>query len=391
MEFHEGYNRLVNHDILPPPIWVSTTTGLKKLVDDLRSQPRVAVDTESNSLHAYREQVCLLQFSIPSADYLVDPLILLDLSPLAPLFSDPMIEKVFHAVEYDQICLKRDFGITISNIFDTMQAARILGYKQVGLDSMLAEKIGITLNKRYQKADWGGRPLSPEMLNYARLDTHHLLDLRDALQAELKARGRWELAYEEFARLAAGNGVIKPEVPSWQRVKGTQHFTPRQLTILNELCLWRDAQAEKMARPVFKVMDDKRLVSIALATPKTQADLEALNLTPRQVYVFGDNILQAVMRGKKAYLIQRTHTGRPDPNFLDRLNLLSGWRKDIALKIGVESDIVLPKAWMHTIAEQNPKNMLELSALMPKAPWRLGAFGVEILKTLQNRGGSSQK
>jgi ribonuclease D len=139
------------------------------------------------------------------------------------------------------------------------------------------------------------------------------------------------------------------------------------------------------------VMDDKRLVSIALATPKTQADLEALNLTPRQVYVFGDNILQAVMRGKKAYLIQRTHTGRPDPNFLNRLNLLSGWRKDIALKIGVESDIVLPKAWMHTIAEQNPKNMLELSALMPKAPWRLEAFGVEILKTLQNREGSSQK
>jgi ribonuclease D len=180
---------------LPPPVWVEEPQALNRLVRTLALQPRLAVDTESNSLHAYREQVCLVQFSIPAADYLVDPLVLHDLSPLVPLFSDPKIEKVFHAVEYDLICLKRDFGITLANIFDTMQAARILGYKQVGLDSMLAEKLGIILNKRFQKADWGERPLSQEMLNYARLDTHHLLDLRDNLQSELQQRGRWELAF----------------------------------------------------------------------------------------------------------------------------------------------------------------------------------------------------
>ncbi len=371
---------------LPAPVWVADPRILDRLARILASQPRLAVDTESNSLHAYREQVCLVQFSTPTTDYLVDPLVLHDLSPLAPIFSDPNIEKVFHAAEYDLICLKRDFGITIANIFDTMQAARILGYKQVGLDSMLAEKLGITLNKRYQKADWGERPLSPEMLNYARLDTHHLLDLRDSLQAELQARNRWELAHEEFARLAVGNGVSKPEISSWQRVKGTQHFTTRQLTILHELCLWREAQAEKMGRPVFKVIDDKRLVSITLATPTTQADLEALNLTPRQVHVFGDDILRAVYRGRKAGPIQRPLSGRPDPNVLNRLNVLSNWRKAVAMQIGVESDIVLPKAWMHSIAEQNPKTMSELSSHMPQSPWRLRTYGLEILKTLHPRG-----
>jgi ribonuclease D len=370
---------------LPPPIWVAEPNALESLARSLAKQPRLAVDTESNSLHAFREQVCLIQFSTPDVDYLLDPLVLRDISPLAPLFSDPKIEKVFHAVEYDLICLKRDFGISLANIFDTMQAARILGYKQVGLDSMLAGKLGITLNKRYQKADWGERPLSPEMLNYARLDTHHLLELRDSLQTELKERGRWELALEEFARLAICNGVNKPEVSAWQRVKGTQHFTGRQLAILQELCLWRDAQAERMGRPVFKVMDDKRLVAITLASPKNQPDLEALNLTPRQIYMYGDEILRAVGRGRKADLVQRPHSDRPDPAVLNRLNVLSNWRKAVGQKIGVESDVILPKGWMHTIAERNPRTMQELSTLMPLSPWRLATFGAEILETLNGK------
>ena len=367
---------------LPPPVWVADPASLALLARSLARQPRLAVDTESNSLHAYRERVCLIQFSTPQTDYLVDPLALHDLSAIAPLFSNPGIEKVFHAVEYDQICLKRDFGITFEHIFDTMQAARILGYKQVGLDSMLAEKLSINVDKRYQKADWGERPLSPEMLSYARLDTHHLLDLRDSLQTELQQRGRWELACEEFTRLAAGNGNTRADLPAWQRVKGTRNLSRQQLAILQELCAWRGAQAEHMGRPVFKVMDDKRLVSIALAAPKSETDLENLNLTARQIYVFGGDILKAVGRGRKAAPVHRPLSDRPDPQMLNRLNALSGWRKGAAQKMEVESDVILPKPWMHAIAEQNPQSLAELSTLMPQSPWRLEAFGVQILAAL---------
>jgi len=370
---------------LPPPVWVADPGSLAILARSLPSHSRLAVDTESNSLHAYREQVCLIQFSTPQTDYLVDPLALHDLSAIGPLFSNPGIEKVFHAVEYDQICLKRDFGITFVNIFDTMQAARILGYKQVGLDAMLAEKLGISMDKRYQKADWGERPLSPEMLNYARLDTHHLLDLRNSLQAELQQRGRWELACEEFTRLAAGNGTTKADLPAWQRVKGTRNLSRQQLAILQELCNWRGVQAEHMGRPVFKVMDDKRMVSISLAAPRSETDLEALNLTARQIYVFGNDILKAVRRGRKAAPVHRPISDRPDPHILNRLNALSGWRKSAAQKMEVESDVVLPKPWMHTIAEQNPQSLRELSVLMPESPWRLEAFGVQILKALHEK------
>ena len=168
-------------DSLPPPLWVSSKELLQKMITDIASQPRVAVDTESNSLHAFREQVCLMQFSTPKADYIVDPLEFEDLLLLAPIFSDKYIEKIFHAAEYDLICLKRDFNFKFANLFDTMQAARVLGYPAVGLDRLLGDKFRIQMDKRHQKANWAARPLSREQIHYARLDTHYLFDLLNIL------------------------------------------------------------------------------------------------------------------------------------------------------------------------------------------------------------------
>jgi ribonuclease D len=370
---------------LSPPIWIATPAALQKLADELAGLTRIAVDTESNSLHAFREQLCLIQFSTPQADYLVDSLAIRDLSPLQPVFKNPRIEKIFHAAEYDLICLKRDSGITVDNLFDTMQAARILGCERVGLDSILADKLGIHLDKKYQKADWGARPLSPEMLNYARLDTHHLLPLRDHLQAELKTRGRWELAQEEFIRLAGGNGNGKAEIPAWQRLKGTHKFSQQQIAILHELCHWRDTQAQRVNRPPFKVLDNKRLVAVAETMPVSEDDLEALGLTARQIQNYGPEILKAVIQGKKSPMVSRPRPSRPDQGYLDRVNILSEWRKTTGQNTGLESDLILPKNWMLAIAEKNPRDLKELAALMPHAPWRLENFGGQIIKVLAGR------
>ena len=188
------YNNAVTIISLPPPSLVQSPDDFLKLIHDLDNQARIAVDTESNSLHAYRERVCLIQFSTPEQDYILDPLALDDLSPLASIFSNPRIQKIFHASEYDIICLRRDYGFTFSNIFDTMQAGRILGRKQAGLDRLLEDKFGIKVNKRFQKADWGVRPLSRDLLLYARLDTHYLIPLSDLLKTELEEKGLWQLA-----------------------------------------------------------------------------------------------------------------------------------------------------------------------------------------------------
>ena len=196
---------------LPPPVWVDRQDKFDHMVAELSAQGRIAVDTESNSLHAYRERVCLIQFSIPKKDYVVDPLVIQDLSALAPLFANPKIEKIFHAAEYDLLCLRRDYGFEFAKLFDTMQAARILGYGYVGLDNLLAEKFGVKIDKRHQKADWGARPLTSAQMDYARFDTHYLFQLRDLLEGELREKERWELALEDFA-LACKVGEPKERI-----------------------------------------------------------------------------------------------------------------------------------------------------------------------------------
>src|SRR5581483_4069614 len=118
------------------PVLVTTTTGFDEMFAQLREQPRIAVDTEADSLYSYYEKVCLVQFSIPGRDFILDTLSVKTIEPLGELFADPTIEMVFHAAEYDILSLKRDYQFTFENIFDTMVAARVLGWKHVGLGSI---------------------------------------------------------------------------------------------------------------------------------------------------------------------------------------------------------------------------------------------------------------
>ncbi|RME90241.1 MAG: hypothetical protein D6770_02875 [Anaerolineae bacterium] len=373
-------------DHLPPPVWVDTATALHRLVDDLMRQRRVAVDTESNSLYAYRERVCLLQFSTPETDYLLDPLTLTDLRSLAPFFASPEIEKVFHASEYDVICLKRDFGFTFANLFDTMLAARILGYEAVGLGSLLAEKFGVHLNKRYQRANWGKRPLEPELLRYARLDTHYLLPLRDRLQAELEAAGLWPLAREDFAmacEVTPNHHPGRKGCSTWERLDSHRTLSPRQRTILDELCHCRERLAKRADRPVFKIVSDRTLVHLAQAVPQDKADLAEAGLSSRQIRRFGSELLSAVRKGMRAPLVRRSVHERPDPAFVARLEALKEWRKREARRMGVGSDVVLPRRLLYAIASRAPADERELAEVLARSPWRLEHFGAQILEVLR--------
>lgn len=368
----------------PPAIWIDTLSGLKEMAKALACQPRIAIDTEANSLHAYREQVCLIQFSTLDEDYLVDPLALPDLSSLAPILADPEIEKVFHAASYDLAGLKRDFGFKIHPIFDTMQAARLLGYRHVSLEAMLVTNFGLQLDKRYQKVNWARRPLPSEWLNYARLDTRYLVPLRDILAKELKNKALWPLAQEEFARLARVNGTSNSihTLSLWERLPQAQKLNERQLTVLKELCLWREKQAQRLNWPVFKVMGEKTLVLLAQATPQSFRELETLGLTARQIRCFGSGLLSAIQHGLSSPPIQRTAGPRPDQGYLARLETLRRWRQLAGKRWGLAADLILPREFMERIAHRPPSSWQELIVLLPDSPWRLEQFGEAILNLL---------
>ena len=369
---------------IPDPQLIDTTEKLKELVARLENEPRLAVDTEANSLHAYHERVCLLQFSTPDEDYLVDPLSIDDMTWLGPLFSDAAIEVVFHAAEYDLIGLQRDFAFTFANIFDTMVAARTLGYKAVGLASLLNAKFEIEVDKHHQKADWGQRPLTPSMISYAGIDTHYLLQLRDLLAAELEEKGLMPLAQEDFKRAcfvaAAQPG---PQKAAWERVDGRKDLDARQQTILHELCQARESLASKMDRPVFKVVDDKVLLQLAQTELEKSEQLLEAGLSERQYHRFGKALWDAHNRGRRAPLVTPTTMERMPESQVKRLQKLKQWRKDKAKELEVESDVVLPKVHMNNIAQVRGINAEKLASLMADSPYRLARWGEEILTALR--------
>jgi ribonuclease D len=376
----------MNTASLPKPILITRPDALRQMVNKLSSEPILAVDTESNSLYAYQERVCLIQFSTPQDDFLVDPLALDDLSPLESLFADPHIEKIFHAAEYDLITLKRDYKFDFENLFDTMIAARILGWEEIGLGSILKAEFDVELNKRYQRANWGKRPIPPEMLAYARLDTHYLIPLRFRLKSELKSNGRWPLAEEDFARLRHVNGrdpQDQPE-PCW-RVRGAYDLNPQQAAVLLELCRYRTKVAKSINRPVFKVIGDRTLLAIAEMCPRSEGELKVITaLSPKQCQRHAAGLLRAVEGGLKAEPVYPPRNPRPNELYLLRLETLRNWRKMTAKEMQVKSDVVLPRDVMNAIAAHDPANHDELAELMDQVPWRLDRFGDQILGTLSD-------
>jgi len=356
------------------------------MIAALRGQPLLALDTESDSLYRYFFKVGLIQISTPSTDYLVDPLRLPDLAPLGDIMADPTVEKVFHAAENDILMLKRDFSFRFANVFDTMLAARILGWKEVSLAALLAQRFGVTLDKRAQLTDWGHRPLDAAQLSYARLDSHYLLALRDLLIAELRQRRRWREAQDAFTGLPQITYVEKPFDPEgFWRIKGARDLRGNELAILRQLYLWRDEQARKLDRPPFKVLGDNKLVEMSRTQPVRLAELP---LSARQIELFGRSILAAIAAGRgdptpPPPARQSNGNGRPTPEALARFDQLRAWRVRRATDRAVDADLILNNHALMTIARAAPATLEALAALDVMGAWKLEEYGPDVLRVLE--------
>jgi len=253
---------------------------LEALVPRLLTEPAVAFDTEADSFYHYREKICLLQVATPSRPqfaYLIDPLAMggpANLILLAPVFASEQIRVIFHAAEYDLFLLKRDCGISIANLFDTMISAQLLGYPSIGLAALAKAHFDVTLPKEEQRSDWSTRPLSEEQLRYAAMDVYYLVELAERLDAELHAKARWSWAQEEFLALC------NREVPArtfdeygYLKLKGARHLPPRNLSVLRELYVMRDAEARQIDRPAFMILSPNTIIDLAERAPRTKLEI----------------------------------------------------------------------------------------------------------------------
>jgi ribonuclease D len=311
-----------------------------------------------------------------------------DLRPLGKVTAHPAIEIVFHAAEYDMMCLKRDFDFRFVNIFDTMFAARILGYELVGLSNLLETYFGVHHDKRFQRANWGLRPLTNQQKNYARMDTHFLLPLRDILYSQLVEQNALAETQEIFSDLIR----VKPQYPEFDedgywRIGAARHFNPRQMACLRELYLWREATASYEDTPPFKIMTNETLAQVVKHNPRKLEDLQRTRLF-RNSFIrrYGQEILVALDKGRKAKPPSKPHRYHVDMQTVARHEQLKQWRKERAQQRGVESDIIIPRDTLWEIAKAAPKTWEDLTKLSHLGPWRLATYGQEILRVLASNG-----
>jgi ribonuclease D len=280
-----------------PPVLVADAAGLHHLLDHVRAERVVAIDTESNSFHVYRERICLIQVSTRTEDFIVDPLAV-DVSPLGEVFCDGR-ETVFHGADYDVRCMKREYRWRLPRLFDTMAAARRLGRPGLGLSALVEAHFGVRLSKANQRSDWGRRPLTREQIAYAALDTRFLLPLYDLLAGELAACGALEDARREFDRIAA----VEPrervfDREGWRRLKGARELDPRGREVLRALWLAREDAARESDRPPFKVLAEQTMVEVARLRPSgTEALARVPGVTPSVLRRLGPSMLAALEAG----------------------------------------------------------------------------------------------
>ncbi len=385
----------------PTPILVYTPKALRQMIAQLRKRVRFALDTESNSLYSYQGRVCLIQISAPDGngagmvDYLVDPLRLDDLAPLGELLADSANEIVMHAADNDMLTLYRSYGFTFARIFDTQLAARILGWKQVGLAAILEKNFGLVSDKRMQRTDWGKRPLTPQQIAYAVMDTHYLLPLRDLLVEELQQRGRWEEAQDAFAMLAAADQSLRQtDERTFWGMRATRDVEREQHGVLEALWQWREETARAADRPPFKVVNDSVLIAMAQQQPQNLDGLRSIDgLSDLQVRRYGNALLNALDIGRVRPLPPLPNgDSRPDHMLekpaVARFDALRRWRTETARARGVDPDIVLPNSTLLAIAQHNPATLEELSKVPDLGVWKTANYGPQILATLAKTGSS---
>ena len=328
---------------------IADVSQLSELLPQLKSVDRVAIDTEADSLHCYREKLCLLQISIPNNDVIVDPLADVDLAPLRDALAGKEI--VLHGADYDLRLLRRNMDFVPQRIFDTVIAARMIGLREFSLAALVQRYFDVELAKGSQKANWAQRPLSARMAEYAINDTRYLLSLADRLENELESRGRMEWFRQSCQRGLDFSAVDRErDVDEAWRISGAGALRGRASAVLRELWNWREREAEAVDRPPFHILQNRELLHSAerFAAGDTP---DYKHFSDRRGRAFREAAGCGLNLPEKDWPTRPKRFGtRPSAEVIKRTEQLRRNRDHAAKELHIEASFIAPRATLEAIA-----------------------------------------
>ncbi|MCE0498883.1 MAG: ribonuclease D [Methylacidiphilales bacterium] len=355
-------------------IWVNTPQALDFFVTSLRGYFPLALDTEADSLHHYRESVCLIQVTHAEQHFLIDPLHPFSLDELWPPTSRHTW--ILHGADFDLRMLRRAGAPEPQAVFDTMLAAQLVGLRAFGYGALVEQFCGITLDKKSQKADWSQRPLSPAMIDYAVQDTQYLEPIAEALGRQLDDKRRREWHEQSCARVVASSRIAREDDPenAW-RISGSSLLSPPAQAIVKELWHWREKEAETVDLPVFKVLHNELLLDLAVwcaenpRVPPMGAPCWPRRSSPPR----SERLVEAIERGRAAPPIPRPPRPERPPRDIaaeQRMEKLRAHRDKVAVELGLDPTVIAAKSVLQDVARKPETAAETLIADSRWCPWQ---------------------
>ncbi|MBP7797790.1 MAG: HRDC domain-containing protein [Thermoanaerobaculaceae bacterium] len=362
--------------------WVADAGDLARLCEAAQELDRIAVDTEADSFHVYRSKLCLVQICAGKGVWLVDPLALgrAGMAPLVELLADARVEKVMHGADYDLRVLDRELGASVRGLADTQLAAQLGGARAFGLAVLLEQELGVLVDKRFQRANWGERPLSAALREYAAGDVGHLPALADRLQARLGELGRLEWWREECAALEGVRWEESvPDQLAFLRVPGARGLRGIARDRLAALWVWREACAAARDCPPFRILQPETLLQLASRPPENLKALgETRGVGRRLVGEHGRELLALLAAPPPAPERPRVVPPPRDKVRETRVAELRAARDKIAGELGIDGGVLAPRAALEAIVDARPTSPEALGSCLGRR-WRTTVLAPTLL------------
>ena len=369
--------------------FIESEKELQRVCEDLLKEKIIGVDLEADSMHCFKEKICLIQIATEKQAYLIDPFEIKAAPFFIRVLENSDVMTVFHGADFDIRTLDREYQARVKNLFDTEIACRFLGVRERGLGALLKKHFNVDANKKFQKEDWSKRPLSHEMIEYSVGDVTHLIELQDILMRQLMEKGRLSWAEEEFEIQAGVRYEGNHSLPLFIKFKGAGKMDNRTLAVLENLLQMRLSIAEKKDLPLFKVISNDSIMTMAHEKPvNVDRMLQMRALSPKQAGMYGNFCVDAIVRALN--LAHRDLPSYPkmrrpkrDDRAEQRIERLKKMREKLSLSMDMEPGLLLNNSAIEGIAVKNPSNNEELLKIDFIRRWQVEAMGDDILSTLQ--------
>lgn len=343
-------------------MYISTSDELSAFCERIGNEPVIAVDTEFLRERTYYPKLCLVQVGTPKEIGAIDPILIEDLSPLARIFADERVTKVFHACGQDLEVILDSMGVTCASVFDTQVAAAFLGMRQqVSYASLVEAYAGVRLPKAESLTDWSRRPLDPEQLTYAEDDVRYLPGIYDRMVEQLVERDRLAWVQPEMAEATDPSHMHRDPREAYLRLKRSSSLTRRQLAIAREVCAWREQTAASHDVPRKWVLSDEVVVEVCKRAPRNRDRLRKIRgtdqLSERDVH----DLLDAVRAGEEvpgSACPQQERHAHPSAEVESVVDLMVALVRIVSEKSGIATQLIATRDDLVEFAQDRSKSRL---------------------------------